>query len=163
MIADKSIRNASVEQLFHTIGHFAQCLRPSGSRIGHQQNLQSPSRDSTFAMVIAVYTDASRAATGMFEVFAIIIVRSISLRPVCGSTSSGNSVKISTTSLARSPQADDNHNIRFRLFRDGMLKHCLTCTERARDKARSSLYNRIHRVDNTNSGFSNLKGRGFSL
>ena len=27
------------------------------------------------------------------------------LRPVCGSTNSGNSVKISTTSLARSPQA----------------------------------------------------------
>ena len=46
-----------------------------------------------------------RAATGILEVFAIMMVRSINLRPVCGSTSSGNSVKISTTSLARSPQA----------------------------------------------------------
>ena len=54
---------------------------------------------------MAVYTEASRAATGMFDVLATIIVRSINLRPVCGSTNSGNSVKISTTSFARSPQA----------------------------------------------------------
>ena len=41
----------------------------------------------------------------MLDVLATMMVRSISLRPVCGSTSSGNSVKISTTSLARSPHA----------------------------------------------------------
>ena len=41
----------------------------------------------------------------MFEVLQTMIVRSISLRPVRGSSSSGNSVKISTTSFARSPQA----------------------------------------------------------
>ena len=56
--------------------------------------------------------------------------------------------------------SSDNHNIRFRLLRDSMLKHCLTRTERARDKARSSLYNRIHRVDNTNSGFQQFKRTG---
>ena len=41
----------------------------------------------------------------MFEVLQMMVVRSIRWRPVCGSISSGNSVKISTTSLARSPQA----------------------------------------------------------
>ena len=35
----------------------------------------------------------------------MMVVRSISFRPVRGSSSSGNSVKISTTSLALSPQA----------------------------------------------------------
>ncbi|OAV74406.1 hypothetical protein Barb7_02099 [Bacteroidales bacterium Barb7] len=35
---------------------------------------------------MAVYTEASRAATGMLEVLAIMIVRSINLRPVCGSS-----------------------------------------------------------------------------
>ena len=37
------------------------------------------------AMVIPVYTDASRAATGIFEVFAIIVVLFISGLPVFGS------------------------------------------------------------------------------
>ena len=37
------------------------------------------------AMVMPVYTDASRAATGMLEVFAIITVRFISGLPVFGS------------------------------------------------------------------------------
>ena len=41
----------------------------------------------------------------MFDVLAIMIVRSINFRPVCGSISSGNSVNTSTTSFARSPQA----------------------------------------------------------
>ena len=41
----------------------------------------------------------------MFEVFAIIVVRSINFLPVRGSSNLGNSAKISTTSLARSPQA----------------------------------------------------------
>ena len=41
----------------------------------------------------------------MFDVLQMMIVRSMSLCPVRGSTSSGNSLKISTTSLARSPQA----------------------------------------------------------
>jgi len=54
---------------------------------------------------MAVYTEASRAATGILEVLATIMVLSVSLRPVWGSSSLGNSVKISTTSLALSPQA----------------------------------------------------------
>ncbi len=37
------------------------------------------------AMVIPVYTDASRAATGMFDVFAIIVVLFIRGFPVLGS------------------------------------------------------------------------------
>ena len=41
----------------------------------------------------------------MFDVLQMMIVRSMSLWPVRGATSSGNSLKISTTSLARSPQA----------------------------------------------------------
>ena len=36
-------------------------------------------------MVIPVYTDASRAATGMLEVFAIMTVRSMRGLPVFGS------------------------------------------------------------------------------
>ena len=56
-------------------------------------------------MVTAVYTDASRAATGMEEVLQMMMVRSIRERPVRGSTSSGNSFSTSTTSPARSPQA----------------------------------------------------------
>ncbi len=56
-------------------------------------------------MVIPVYTDASRAATGMFDVLQMMIVRSMSLCPVRASTNSGNSAKISTTSFARSPHA----------------------------------------------------------
>ena len=52
-----------------------------------------------------VYIDASLEATGMDEVLHIIIVRSMSERPVLGSVSSGNSVSVSTTSPARSPQA----------------------------------------------------------
>ena len=41
----------------------------------------------------------------MFDVLQMMIVRSMSVWPVCGSISSGNSLKISTTSLARSPHA----------------------------------------------------------
>ncbi len=37
------------------------------------------------AMVIPVYTDASRAATGMLDVFAIMTVRFIRGLPVLGS------------------------------------------------------------------------------
>ena len=41
----------------------------------------------------------------MEEVLQMMMVRSISERPVRGSVSSGNSVSVSTTSPARSPQA----------------------------------------------------------
>ena len=47
---------------------------------------------------------ASRAATGMFEVLAMITVRSASGRPVRGSSSCGNSSSTSAISLPRSPQ-----------------------------------------------------------
>jgi len=49
--------------------------------------------------------DASRAATGMLEVLQMMMVRSISEPPVFGSRVVGNSVMVSTTSPARSPQA----------------------------------------------------------
>ena len=41
----------------------------------------------------------------MFDGLQMMIVRSMRLWPVRGSINSGNSLKISTTSLARSPQA----------------------------------------------------------
>ena len=53
----------------------------------------------------AVYTDASRAATGMEDVLQMMTVRSMSDLPVRGSVSSGNSFRTSTTSPARSPHA----------------------------------------------------------
>ena len=51
-----------------------------------------------------VYMLASRAATGMSDVFAISTVRFIRLSPVRGSLSSGNSISTSVISLPRSPQ-----------------------------------------------------------
>ena len=56
-------------------------------------------------MVTAVYTEASRAATGIELVLQMITVRSMRLRPVRGSVSTGNSRSVSTTSPARSPHA----------------------------------------------------------
>ena len=55
-------------------------------------------------MVMPVYMLASRAATGISEVFAISTVRFIRERPVRGSFSSGNSIRTSVISLPRSPQ-----------------------------------------------------------
>ena len=49
--------------------------------------------------------EASRAATGMDEVLQMMMVRSISDPPVFGSLILGNSLIVSTTSPARSPQA----------------------------------------------------------
>ena len=57
------------------------------------------------ASVTAVYTDASREATGMDDVLHMMMVRFISDWPVFGSMISGNSLSVSTTSPARSPQA----------------------------------------------------------
>ena len=54
-----------------------------------------------------MYTDASREATGIEDVLQMITVRSMSFLPVRGSSSSGNSFSISTTSPARSPHAAD--------------------------------------------------------
>jgi hypothetical protein len=48
---------------------------------------------------------ASRAATGMLLVFAMMTVRSRSGEPVRGSVSVGNSSSISVSSLPRSPHA----------------------------------------------------------
>ena len=48
--------------------------------------------------------EASRAATGMFEVFATRMVRSMSGRPERGSLSSRNSSSTWVISLPRSPQ-----------------------------------------------------------
>ena len=55
-------------------------------------------------MVMPVYMLASRAATGISEVFAISTVRFISGSPLRGSVSSGNSMSTSVISLPRSPQ-----------------------------------------------------------
>ena len=55
-------------------------------------------------MVIPVYTQDSRAATGMFDVFAMRQVRAISAFPVWGSGRSGKSSMTSVISLPRSPQ-----------------------------------------------------------
>ena len=56
------------------------------------------------AMVTAVKIDDSRAATGMFDVLATMMVRSISGRLVRGSCSSQNSSSRPAISLPRSPQ-----------------------------------------------------------
>ena len=56
------------------------------------------------AIVMPVYIDASRAATGMSEVLAMSTVRFIRVSPVRGSCSSGNSISTSVISLPRSPQ-----------------------------------------------------------
>ena len=55
------------------------------------------------AMVTPTKIDASRAATGMFDVFTTRTVRSMSGPPVRGSMSSGNSVSTSVISFPRSP------------------------------------------------------------
>jgi hypothetical protein len=47
---------------------------------------------------------ASRAATGMLEVLAMITVRSMSRRPLRGSSSFGSSSSTSAIPLPRSPQ-----------------------------------------------------------
>ena len=57
------------------------------------------------ASVTAVYTDASREATGIDDVVQMMIVRFMSDWPVFGSMISGNSFRVSTTSPARSPHA----------------------------------------------------------
>ncbi len=54
-------------------------------------------------MVTPRYTEASRAATGMLEVFTTITVRSMIDRPVRGSLSLGNSESTSAISFPRSP------------------------------------------------------------
>ena len=56
------------------------------------------------ATVTPVWMLASRASTGMFDVFAISTVRSISGRPVRGSSRRGSSSSTSAISLPRSPQ-----------------------------------------------------------
>lgn len=53
--------------------------------------------------MIPEYTDASRAATGMLEVFTTRIVRFISASPVFGSLRCGNSSSTSAISFPRSP------------------------------------------------------------
>ena len=55
-------------------------------------------------MVMPVYTDASRAATGMLEVLAIKMVRFIRGCWLLGSSSSENSSRAWVISLPRSPQ-----------------------------------------------------------
>ena len=56
------------------------------------------------AIVIPVYIDASLAATGISDVFAINTVLSIRDCPVFGSFNSGNSLRTSVISFPRSPQ-----------------------------------------------------------
>ena len=113
-------------------------------------------------MVIAVYTDASRAATGMLDVLAIMIVRSINLRPRMWVYQFRELVNTSTTSFARST-AGDNHDIRFRLFRDSVLKHRLTRTERTGDKSGTTLNDRVHGIDRTNARLQQFEWTGFRL
>jgi len=55
------------------------------------------------AMVQPVYIEASRAATGMLDVFTTSTVRPMSGPPVRGSTSFGNSSSTSAISFPRSP------------------------------------------------------------
>ena len=89
------------------------------------------------------------------DVLAMIMVRSISLRPACGSPSSGNSVKISTTSLARSPQAAMITISASACLGDSVLEHCLTCTERADKSCTTSTIGLT--VSITHTCFNNLK------
>ena len=50
-----------------------------------------------------------------------------------------------------------NYDICLSLLRNSMLQHCLTCTKRSRDKARTTLYDRIECIERTYSGFEQLK------
>lgn len=87
-------------------------------------------------MVTAVYTDASRAATGMEEVLQMMMVRSIRERPVRGSTSSGNSFSTSTTSPARSPQAGHDDDVHIGVLGLHVLQHRLAGARRGRARRR---------------------------
>ena len=47
----------------------------------------------------------------------------------------------------------DNNDIGFGLFGDSVLKHGLTRTERTGDKSRTAFYDRVYRIDGTNTCF----------
>ena len=55
----------------------------------------------------------------------------------------------------------DNYDIRFCLFGNSMLKHCLACTERTGDKSRTTFYNRVQRINNTYTGLQQFERTRF--
>ena len=81
------------------------------------------------AMVMPVYMDASRAATGMSEVLAISTVRFISDSPVLGSFSSGNSIQNVGHLVAALAAADVDHDLCVGPLCQLMLNHRLARTE----------------------------------
>ena len=90
--------------LFQTPGRLAHGLCPAGGGVGQQQDVE-PHLAIVFSDGDPGVDGGFCAATGMLDVLQMMIVRSISLPPVRGSSISANSLITSTTSPARSPQA----------------------------------------------------------
>ena len=57
----------------------------------------------------------------------------------------------------------NDNNIRFRLFRDSVLKHCFTSTERTGDKSRTTFHNRIQRINHTYTSLQQFERTRFLL
>ncbi len=91
----------------------------------------------------------------MLEVFATMMVRSISAVNV-GVYQFGELGEDLHHLVGALTTGSDDHDIGFRLFRDGMLQHRLASAESSRNESGTPLYDRVERVDGTDAGLSSL-------
>ena len=139
-------------QLFHTVGHLTQGLRPTGSRICHQQDFQPHSTiifRNGHSRVHRRFTGSHRHVRGIGNNDSTFHQLTSCMRIY----QFGELRKDFHHLIRTFTTSSDNYDIRFRLLGDGMLKHCFPCTERTGNKSRSPLYNGVNRINNTDTGF----------
>ena len=155
----ESIRS---RQLLQTVGHLTQSLCPAGSRVGHQQNLQTHAAiilGDGHRRIYGCLTSGYRHVgcigdndrtfhqfTSRMRVYQFRELRKYLYDLIRTLTAGG-----------------DNHDIRFRLFRDSVLKHRLTRTERTGDKSGTTLNDRVHGIDRTNARLQQFEWTGLFL
>ena len=149
-------------QLFHTVGHLAQCLSPTGSRVGHQQYFQS----HTSVVFRNRHGCVHRCFTGGYRHVGSIGDNNSTLHQftACMRVNQfGEFRKDFHNLIGTFTTGGDDYNVSFSLFGDSMLKHRLTRTERTGDKSRTAFYNRINGVNHTYTRFQQFERTRFFL
>ncbi|EJX09862.1 hypothetical protein EVA_02030 [gut metagenome] len=153
----ESIRSG---QLFHTIGHLTQSLCPARSRISHQQHLKS------HAPVIFSnsHSRINRCFTSRYRHVGSIGNDNGTLHQFAPGMRVHQFRKfrkdfyylIGTFTTSR-----NNNDIRFCLFGNGMLQHCLSRSERTGDKPCTTFHYWIDRINDTYTRFQQFERTRF--
>ena len=147
-------------KFLHTVGHLTQGLCPTGSRVGHQQHLQAHA-----AVIFGNgHGGVDGSLTGSYRHVGCVGDDDGTLHQLAACVrvdQFGELCEDFHYLVGTLTAGGYNHDVRLSLLGNSVLKHRLTRTEGAGNKARSAFYDGVHRIYDAHTRLQQLEGTRF--